>query len=193
MSPPSDYRRPLRPPQFTLRALILLVTLLAVLFSLVNVLHPIVMAGLILLVLLIAAHVAGNVIGTRLREVGDRPVTKDGREIPPRRFNPAVDRASFAPPTDLARKISLGLPLLLVTTTGALAGGFAGGTWAWLATGADQWLSIAIGAIAFGFLGGFGSFAAFSFTQVLLGAWWQASRSASNLASSQRDARREAE
>jgi len=33
-----------------------------------------------------------------------------------------------------------------------------------------------VGAVAFGFLGGFGSFAAFSFTQVILGALWQASR-----------------
>ena len=84
MSPPSDYRRALRPPQFTLRTLIGLITLLAALFSLVNVVHPVVMAGLVLLALLIAAHVAGNVIGTRLREIGDRPVTKEGREVPPR-------------------------------------------------------------------------------------------------------------
>ena len=176
MPPPSDYRRALRPPQFTLRTLIWLITLLAALFSLVNVVHPLVLMGIVLLALLIVAHVAGNVIGTRLREMGDRPVTKEGREIPPRRFNPLVDSESFAPPTDLARRISLGLPILIVTLAGVLTGGIAGGLWGYLAAGSDGWLNIVVGAIAFGFLGGFGSFAAFSFTQVILGAWLQASR-----------------
>jgi hypothetical protein len=189
VSPPSEYRRPLRPPQFTLRTLICLITLLAVLFSLVNVVHPLMMAGLVLLTLLIAAHVAGNAIGTRLREIGDRPVTKEGQPVPPRRFNPQVDRASFAPATDLARKISLGLPILIVTAAGILAGGIAGGLWGYLAAGSGGWLNIAIGAVAFGFLGGFGSFAAFSFAQVLLGAWWQASRPPDQLRRVENEAR----
>ena len=176
MPPPSDYRRPLRPPQFTLRTLILLITLLAILFSLVNLVHPVVMAGLVLLALLIVAHVAGNVIGTRLREMGDRPVTKDGREVPPRPFDRNVDQSSFAPPSDLARRASLGLPILIVTAAGVLTGGFAGGLWGYLSAGSDGWLNIVVGIVAFGFLGGFGSFAAFSFTQVILSAWWQASR-----------------
>jgi hypothetical protein len=186
---PSDYRRPLRPPQFTLRTLIWLITLLAVLFSLVNVVHPLMMAGLVLLTLLIAAHVAGNAIGTRLREIGDRPVTKEGQAIPRRRFYPQVDQRSFAPPTDLARRISLGLPILIVTAAGILAGGIAGGLWGYLAAGSGGWLHIAIGAVAFGFLGGFGSFAAFSFAQVLLGAWWQASRPPDQLRRVENEAR----
>ena len=189
MSPPSDYRRPLRPPQFTLRTLIWLITLLAVLFSLVNVVHPVVMAGLVLLVLLIVAHVAGNVIGTRLREIGDRPVTKEGREVPPRPFDRHVDRNSFAPPSDLARRASLGLPILIVTAAGVLAGGISGGMWGYLAAGIGGWLNIVVGAVAFGCLGGFGSVAAFSFTQVILGAWWQASRSPNHLRQAENEAR----
>ena len=189
MSPPSDYRRPLRPPQFTLRTLIWLITLLAALFSLVNVVHPLVLTGLVLLALLIVAHVAGNVIGTRLREMGDRPVTKEGREVPPRRFNPLVDQASFAPPSDLARKASLGLPILIVTGAGVLAGGVSGGLWGYLAAGSDGWLNIVVGAVAFGFLGGFGSFAAFGFTQVILGALRQASRTPSPVRHAENEAR----
>jgi hypothetical protein len=169
--------------------LILLITLLAILFSLVNLVHPIVMAGLVLLALLIAAHVAGNVIGTRLREIGDRPVTKDGRAIPTRPFDRNVDRTSFAPPSDLARRVSLGLPILIVTAAGVLTGGIAGGLWGYLSTGSDGWLNIVVGAIAFGFLGGFGSFAAFSFTQVILSAWWQASRSEAQPCQAENDAR----
>lgn len=176
MPPPSDYRRPLRPPQFTLRTLICLITLLAGLFSLVNVVPPIVIAGLLLLTLLIAAHVAGNVIGTRLREMGDQPVTKEGRKIPPRQWKPQVDQASFAPPSDLARQVSLGLPILIVSSAGVLVGGISGGLWGYLTAESGGWTNIVVGSIAFGFLGGFGSFAAFSFTQVILGAWRQASR-----------------
>lgn len=176
MPPPTDYRRVLRPPQFTLRTMLLLVSLLAVFFSLINLVHPLVMTGLTLLGILIAAHVAGNVIGTRLREIGDRPMTKDGRDIPPQRFHPQIDRTNFAPPSDLAKKVSLGLPVLIVTTTGVLVGGIAGGIWGYLAAGSSGWLNIAVGFVAFGFLGGFVSFAIYSFTQVLLGAWSQASR-----------------
>ena len=177
MSTPSDYRRPLRPPQFTLRTLIWIITLLAAMFSLVNVVHPVVMAGLLLLMLLIAAHVVGNVLGTRLRDIGDRPVTKEGREIPPRRFNPQVDPSSFAPPTDLASKVALGLPILIVSSAGVLVGGISGGLWGFLSAGSGKWQNMAVGAVAFGFLGGFCSFGIFSFTQVILGAWKQASQS----------------
>ncbi len=188
MSPPSDYRRALRPPQFTLRTLIGIITLLAALFSLVNVVHPVVMAGLVLLALLIAAHVAGNVIGTRLREIGDRPVTKEGREVPPRPFDRNIEQSSFAPPSDLARRISLGLPILIVTTAGVLTGGIGGGLWGYLSAGSDGWLNIVVGCVAFGFLGGFGSFAAFSFTQVMLGAIRQASRSPTPLSQAENEA-----
>jgi hypothetical protein len=177
VTPLSDDRPPLRPPQFTLRTLILLITVLAIFFSLVNTVHPVVMAGLVLLTLLIAAHVAGNVIGTRLREIGDRPLTQEGGEVPPQPFVGHLTRTSFAPPSDLARRIALGLPILIVTTAGVLAGGIAGGLWGYLAAGDDGWLNIVVGIVACGFLGGFGSFVAFSFTQVILGAWWQASRS----------------
>lgn len=189
MHPPTDYRRALRPPQFTLRTLLLLITLLAVFFSLVNLVHPLLMTGLGLLAILIAAHVAGNVIGSRLRELGDQPMTEDGRAIPPRRFHGEIDRSSFAPPSDLAKKISLGLPVLIVTATGVLVGGIAGGMWGYLAAGISGWLNIGVGFVAFGFLGGFVSFAIYSFTQVLLTAWLQASRPASPTSRAENDAR----
>ena len=189
MSPPSDYRRALRPPQFTLRTLLGIITLLAGMFSLVNVVHPLVMTGLVLLAILIAAHVAGNVIGNRLREIGDQPVTKDGREVPARPLERHIDQSSFAPRSDLAKRASLGLPLLIVSAAGALVGGIGGGLWGYLSAGSDGWVNIVVGCVAFGFLGGFGSFVAFSFTQVILGAWWQASRSPTQLPRAENEAR----
>ena len=178
MQIPSSHRRALRPPQFTLRTLILLMTLLAVLFALVNVVHPLVLAGLILLALLIAAHITGNALGTRLREIGSRPVDEEGRDLPPQAFRGDVSQDEFAPPTKLAQRLPLGLPVFIVTVVGTVLGGVGGGLWGTLAGGASPWFHIAIGAIAFSVLGCLGSFALFSFCQVLLGAYWQAMQQA---------------
>lgn len=180
VQPPSDYRRALRPPQFTLRALISLITLLAMLFSLVNVVHPLMLSGLVLLALLITGHIAGNAIGTRLREIGSRPVDKDGREVPRPSASWKMRKDEFAPTTELARNASLGWPLLVVTTVGALLGGLGGGVWGFVAAGnveagvASGWSGVVVGIVAFAVLGGLGSFATFSFGQVMLGAYWQA-------------------
>ena len=171
MQNPSSHRRALRPPQFTLRTLIGLITLLAVLFALVNVVHPLVLAGLILLVLLIAAHITGNALGTRLREIGSRPVDERGRDLPPQTYLREVGQDEFAAPTQLARRMPLGLPVLVVSTAGAVLGGLGGGLWGWQAGSTPH---IAVGGVAFAVLGGLGSFALFSFSQVMLGAYWQA-------------------
>ncbi|MBC7853866.1 MAG: hypothetical protein IAF94_10550, partial [Pirellulaceae bacterium] len=76
----------------------------------------------------------------------------------------------------------------IVTTAGVLTGGIGGGLWGFLSAGSDGWLNIVVGAVAFGFLGGFGSFAAFSFTQVMLGAIRQASRPQSPLRQAENEA-----
>jgi len=153
-------------------------TLLGVLFALVNVVHPLVLAGLILLALLIAAHIAGNALGTRLREIGSRPVDEKGRDLPPQNFRREIAQDEFAPPTKLSLRLPLGLPVLIVTALGTVVGALGGGLWGTLAGGASPWFPIAIGAIAFAVLGGLGSFALFSFSQVMLGAYWQAMKQA---------------
>ena len=189
MHPSSNPRRVLPPPQFTLRTLLLLITLFAAFFALVNLVHPLVICGLALLAILVAAHVAGNVIGTRLREIGDQPASNDGEAISARSRDRKVDRGSFAPPSDLARKSSLGLPVLIVTAAGVLVGGMGGGVWGFVSAGSEGWLNITVGSVAVGFLGGFASFAVYSFTQVLMGAWTQAARPPSPLHQSENDAR----
>ena len=165
----------LRPPQFSLRTLLLLVTGFAILSALVNVLPPLMLAGLVVLLLSIFAHVAGNAIGTRLREIGGRPT--ELRVGGPEEARPlavsSVPRC--APQTELSRRQSLGWPVLVVTAAGALAAAVGGGIWtAWLTGAAISALAILTGSIACGALGGFAAFLGFSFVQVGFGALRQA-------------------
>ncbi|MDX1947846.1 MAG: hypothetical protein SFU86_20780 [Pirellulaceae bacterium] len=166
---PADRRRTLRPPQFGLRTLLLTVTACAVLFALARWFSPITVAGVILLALSIAAHVAGNAIGTRLRDIGNEP------SLPPRSGSPQP--RDFAPVTRLGQKSSLGWPIVFGTGAGALLSGIGGGVWT-LASGTESVgpLNVAVGIIAFGVLGGIGTFVVFGFVQVAIGAIRQALR-----------------
>lgn len=187
MKPASEMPPALRPPQFSLRTLLLLVTAFAILFALVNVLPPMVIAGLVFLLLSIFAHVAGNAIGTRLREIGSRPGERrlGGTEEALAVGENRTPRC--APRTELSRRKSLGWPILVVTSTGALAGAIGGAIWtAWLTGNHITALAVSIGGIACGVLGGFAAFLAFSFAQVGLGALRQAM--AGSAASSAEDA-----
>lgn len=165
----------LRPPQFGLRSLLLLVTAFAVIFAASHWLPPIWVAALVLLALSIFAHVAGNAIGTRLREIGSR---KDNRAYELQPGGRAEPR--FAPATRLSQRQRLGWPIVIATLTGIIAGGIGGGLWTILtATGHVPIAAVGLGVIAFGALGGILAFATVGFTQVLLGAIWQAMRQSS--------------
>ncbi len=179
MKPTSILPPGLKPPQFSLRTLLLLVTLCAIVSALVNVLPPMAIAGLVFLLISIFAHVAGNAIGTRLRDLGGR------RE---QRFSAGNESAASgqggrprcAPPTQLSQRQSLGWPVLVVTGAGCLAGGAGGGAWTAFSLPHVAALAIVIGVVAFAALGGFAAFLAFSFAQVGLGALRQAQALASS-------------
>lgn len=178
VNPQTDFRPGLRPPQFSLRTLLLLVTLCAVVFALVNVLPPLAIAGLIFLALTMFVHVAGNAIGSRLRDNGNQPVDANGN---PQAFAVPVQSpaAEFAPPTQLGQRRSLGRPALAAAAAGLLAGGAGGGIWTALCCGRHvAGLNIAVGAAAFSVLGGIAAFLAFSFVRVGAGALRQALSSA---------------
>ncbi|HZN36607.1 MAG TPA: hypothetical protein VFB80_22410 [Pirellulaceae bacterium] len=167
----STDQRLIRPPQFGLRTLLLVVTACSVLFALGHWLSPIAFVGLLLLVASITLHVAGNAIGTRLRELGDRPPPDDA----------AANRAGeprpleFASATRLSERQGLGWVIYAATIAGTLAGGIGGGVWTWLTSREPAGLlQLAVGVMAFAVLGGLAAFAAAAFTQVLLGALWQA-------------------
>jgi hypothetical protein len=165
----------LRPPQFGLRSLLLLVTACAVIFAASQWLPPIWVGALVLLVLSIFAHVAGNAIGTRLREIGSRKDNRAYELQPSARAEPR-----FAPATRLGQRQHLGWPVVIATFSGILLGGIGGGLWTILtATGQVPIAAVGLGVIAFAALGGILAFATVGFTQVLLGAIWQAMRQSS--------------
>ena len=170
-----ENRTRLRPPQFGLRTMLLMVAGCGVILAIVRLgwLSPIEIGVLAFLAVSVFLHVAGNAIGTRLREIGDRNSSFQDDEPPasPRRPRPQ----DFAPATQLGQRQSLGWTIIVAISVGIMTGAIGGGLWTFLASrGQAGLVEIAIGVIAFGVLGGIASFATVGFAQVLLGAIFQA-------------------
>lgn len=178
--PDHDDRRPLRVPrapllvpQFGLRTLLMLMTACAVLFAASQWLKPIALAALSLLAASIFCHVAGNAMGTRLRELGDRR-GRAHQEPACRRM--LAQAGHCAPASQLSERRSLGWIVVAAVILGTILGGLSGGLGTLLvfSRGGAEPLAIGVGVLAFGILGGFFAFATAAFAQVLLGAIWQA-------------------
>jgi hypothetical protein len=161
----------LQPPQFGLRTLLALTTVCAALLALLQWLHPAAVVLLGFLGLSIFCHVAGNAIGTRLRQIGD---SRDAASTGPSAIV-SPQHHDFAPVTQLSRRQGLGWLIVIATSVGIASGAVGGGLWTFVSSRGQVGVSeIAIGIIAFAFLGGMAAFAVFSFTQVLSSAIWQA-------------------
>jgi hypothetical protein len=177
LNPKSKTENPksvLPPPQFGLRTLLLVMTGCAVIFALSNWLTPIALAGVVMLVLSVIAHVLGNAIGTRLRELGSKSRMEEKQPSPGQRLaRPGA--GDFAPVTRLSQRHSLGWPIVIGTAAGTLAGGVGGGIWTVTHTyGGPDIFSIAVGVLAFAVLNGIAAFVIVGFVQVGLSAIRQA-------------------
>ena len=162
----------LSPPQFGMRQLFLFMLVVALLLVAVKSLDPLLSFTLVLLALSIFAHVAGNAIGTKLRD--------QRKEIaPPKGTTRKAEARDFAPATQLSERKPLGWVMKILTTLGAVVGGTAGG-W-FLANQAGDKATIAnvtLAVLSCGVLGGFFGFWMSSFLQIALTAVWQAHREA---------------
>jgi hypothetical protein len=173
-NPKSKIENPksLRPPQFGLRTLLALVAACGGLLALRQWIDPIAVAAIAFLALSVFCHVAGNCIGTRLREIGDN------RDLPLNDSPTALvaPRAQdFAPVTHLGGRQSLGWTIIIASSVGIASGAVGGGLWTFAASrGQAGPLNITVGIVAFGVLGGLAAFATVGFAQVLFGALWQA-------------------
>ena len=169
---PDDDLGGLKPPQFRLRTLLYAIGLLGILFALVPVIGGYAVVWLIVFVLAIAAHVAGNAIGTALRDSATRALASSA---PPPHYVP--HDTDFATPTQLRERGRLGLTVLVITIVGTLTSAAGGGYYLirqnWdAATPA----SVTTAVIVCGVLGGIASFLAGSFITVTVAAIVQAAR-----------------
>jgi len=128
---------------------------------------------LVLLVLAVFAHVAGNALGTRLRASGDQPLPGHGAGSRPPRRARAED---FAPTTRLSERRQLGKPTLIATLAGVVLGGTLGGYGLTLLMQRATLPTVMLAVGAAAVLGGIWAFLTASFVQVSLGAAWQATR-----------------
>ncbi|MEE2706439.1 MAG: hypothetical protein VX988_05270 [Planctomycetota bacterium] len=165
---PSSLPPPERPPvlQFRLRTMLLVVACLSAAMASIHWLGLLWSSALIFVAVLAAAHVAGNSIGTQLRDRG----SLYGRSPPepPPALPPPVPGDLATPP--LGKSTPLSHTAALTTLIGIVAGAVAG----WLAFGivdrgqlaAGDW---AIGVASCAALGGFWSFLGAGFFQI--GCW----------------------
>lgn len=173
-----DHRPNLRPPQLRLRTLFLLVGLIGTILAAARSVGPYPTAIIILFAFAVIAHVAGNAIGTRLRQCGDTPIDEHGRPFRLGNWNRRNIKAEdYAPTTQLSKRRPLGLPLLVSTVTGAVGGTVVGIYLLWIDTWPElDFLTAVLGLLGCAVLGGIWSFVSAGFIQVSTTTIWQATR-----------------
>ena len=169
-------RPALEPPRFSLATMFWVIAALAVLLGLMTAAGPLGGFALLLLVLAVVAHIAGNSLGTRLRSFGSEPVEEDR---PLRKSNRVTDlRRAAAPASNLSMRGRVSRTMLVFTIAGAAIAGSTGSAvliwWSW------SQLNVATAIVAIvspTVLGGIIGFAVSSFTQTASGAWREATDS----------------
>ena len=128
--------------------------------------------ALVMLILAVVCHVAGNAIGTRLRELGDHPSVREPAAYVPHRRLEVTD---FAPATRLCERTRLSLVMIIFSVAGAVLVGLPGGAaLIWLVWSHANLPTAIVAVLSCSVLGGFLGFMASSFTQTAAAAWWQA-------------------
>ena len=177
--PPTSMESPqpqvgLEKPRFRLSTLMWVVTVLAVFFAVMANVGAHATALIILFGLAVLAHVAGNAIGTKLRDNGDR--AKQHRDSFPQTTSTKHPSSASAPATKLHHRTSLGWIVIVVTAFGTIASGVLGALGFWFISDNPLTpLAISLGGFAAAALGGMWTFIAASFLKVAISAAWQAS------------------
>lgn len=163
---PEDYDATLKPPQFSLRSLLIGTTVVAALLTVMTAVGTVWSLAILFLVLLVAAHVLGNSLGTRLRDGGL------GRSARPAEWTTEWNAGRKSPvlapsPTRLSERSRLHWINLVLTLGGVAAGGYVGGA-SLAATYPDATTAAHVLAhVSSGVLVGFAVFAMSSFLSVV--------------------------
>ena len=156
--PTEDPDAALKPPQFTLRTLLVAMTALACLFAVMTAVGSVWSLAILLLLALVSAHVVGNAVGTKLRDRSARRPVFHPSAAPPR---------DFASPKRLTEPARLHWITLVTSGGGALAGGYFGGSALANSYPDATTAAVVLGVASTAVLGGFAGFAASSFLAVM--------------------------
>ena len=182
--PADDSGSALKPPQFTLRMLLVAITIAGGLFAVLAAIGAVWSVAVLFLLLLIAAHVIGNSMGTRLRDSSSRQIVANQA---PATSRPAADFATT--PRRLAERNRLHWITAVIATSGALAGGYFGGSALAASYPTASNAALTLGVVSSGVLGGFLGFVVSSFVSVARQAWHDAQSGSDTIASHKRSSR----
>jgi len=159
----------MKPLRFSLTTLLVITGGLCALLATSRLIPPLGTWTLALFLFAVAAHVAGNAIGTKLRDRGSR---SDGpgaaRDHYQGQYDDQLTANDFAPATELRHKSSLSRKILWVTLTTAIVGSLGGAVWlSWANRASLTMPGLLFGAAAFGVIGGLAGFLGSSFLLVL--------------------------
>ncbi|MGE0610557.1 MAG: hypothetical protein AB7O62_25940 [Pirellulales bacterium] len=160
--------------QFSLRTLLLGMSLLSVLFAAMSAMGPIWSILVGWCAVLVFAHVAGMVWGERVRRLPALPEPDDRLSARPR----TVPVEGFAPGTRLRENAAPGGPMIFLTCLGAAAGGAVGSYLLWKPL--QPWTfypGYVVGVASASIVGGFLGYLAGSFIETALSAWREAAGS----------------
>jgi hypothetical protein len=173
----TETERMARPPQFGLRTLLLTVTALSILFAVFAAVGPMWSAMLAMVFSLVGLHVAGNALGTRLRDDAPRLVEIDkpvGTEDPA----PLQMAPEFPAATRLQEHASIDYHCWIAAAAGALLGASIGGICVAGLVGERLTLpGLLLGITSSAMLGGLFCFLASSLFLVARTAWQEALQS----------------
>jgi hypothetical protein len=156
-----------------MRSLFLFITGCCMLFALIGMMGQLWALAVAWLILMTAAHVAGNVWGMRLRNAHLAKPHDPVSEVRWRTPSPHIIPCAVA--TRLRERASLGWARVVVSTLLALTGGLLGAGALWIVGwGRMDYGSLAIGGVSAAIIGGFLGFLASSFLEVSLRAWFEA-------------------
>ncbi len=120
--PAGDIPATQRVPQFRLRTLFLLIAVLAVLFAVMGTIGPIASAALLLFLCMVGLHVAGNALGTTLRDDSSARFRWQNATAIESESKPAANRSTMTAPR-LSEHTPLGWIRYAIFFIGALVGG----------------------------------------------------------------------